>query len=67
MQVYLQMGISFSRYWANAHSEMKQSGIELSRSGFLWEVSAGTVCVVPADALSLGPERSGTKAAKDAA
>ena len=46
---------------------MKQSGIELSRSGFLWEVSAGTVCVAPADALSLGPERSGTKAAKDAA
>ena len=31
MRVYLQMGISFSRYWANAHSEMKQSGIELSR------------------------------------
>lgn len=29
MQVYLQVSISFSRYWANAHSEMKQSGIEL--------------------------------------
>ena len=50
MQVYLQMGISFSRYWANAHSEMKQSGIELSRSEFpLWgeKISAGTVCAVP--------------------
>ena len=49
MQRYLQMIISFSRYWANALSEMKRSGIELSRSE-----------QVSADALPLGPERSGT-------
>ena len=34
MQADLQVGISFSRYWANAHSEMKQSKIELGRSEF---------------------------------
>lgn len=32
MQIYLQMSVSYSKYWANAHSEMERSGIELGRS-----------------------------------